>query len=1240
MSIETEGTYPIGKNGCWHGGIHKRPQQQTSRGEITPLFGGIAVTCKIQKTYYKSKLLAVIDKEEYDTTLDKNTEQEQYTLGEDGFYRSENPPEREYSTSYVLLKHKLTILTEGSGNSGSGENKLECNFFTLYMHIMPYGEWSTLMEDFGGLPFYLWWKPFTVKRTNRRVGYWYVDPGDQMMYDGTKLLLDNGRIFHHAETIEKNGLVSVKTVVGKKKMEDPGRPDIMVHQKVPAKYIQLSEPLEMRLKPAGNMKIRFYHPQYANAGVREPLEYYYTGTIRTDSGYTVGFKKEYEQNSLLRSKDLIKITFQNRNGNIVQDCPKGIVLNSKIVNGAIRTELPSEWLYKEQAEAVRQFKAVPVHEYIGDLHSGASPIEQNSYIAGLKRGRRAVEFEGEDCVFISRGYPNSAPGTFRSRNQNFNDIVMYNDRLIDNGDIRNILINDLTVGDPAYYNKNGSTKVLTLYKLLLQTKLYPGQRVKTLSGTAIRGFSAIQLDFPQYGTYEALAAAGSFGLAEDVVAGTLRIGSDYDSHRNVGVDDGIPCSDADGYIRGLLQDGDTFSLRGSGFSNGNRINITKIRGFDQDMECTVNYNENEMTLEGRAEIDSEKCRVLSRGKEQDICVLNPGYTKEITCGVFDTLGGGGNFELTKNFYHLETLFTDDALINDLFAGTYSLYTYFITKDTVLYEKRIEAGVSVYFPERMIWKVTNTKGGYSRIELQKLPVFFYSGDGMDSRGSWVVKEEVRRACFYDKVVAFKGEESTREGCEKYLEFLKTTTFTGKELEKDYLAESNWQLVYFDATRTDDNRIDLSALDCWIAVGDLASLDKQERDGIQTYTVPVLKSKAYTTYEKCPETMERSETRIEKTVSRLGEETGPDGEAYKTFTDNGTAYYIPKQLEHTIEKKNVLDWKQYFEKVEEDGTNDMFCDKINEVCEEEVVKPGDNGLVNLSSELRKKLENRVCKFPMEWNKKFYELCKEGADCRECGACWRGKCESEAVQALHDHRFDCRYAARYSEMMERADVWNEIKDVLGKDGNGDQNIWHVHPDYFKRYVQENLIREFNPYEGKPIDLGGKTVIDNPGFAPYTGKGPYNRYCVPNGFFNEDYTRIRGKPYNHEGVDFATGVEGTEIRALIHAAVIATGYRAGDYGNYILLRSVSNEKHFFLLGHLKNIANDIKQKVLVDPERVVGYVGNTGRSTGPHLHVSFIVADRVANIYNEGSGELERGLNDRMKNPFDYKISYEWAQ
>jgi LysM repeat protein len=96
------------------------------------------------------------------------------------------------------------------------------------------------------------------------------------------------------------------------------------------------------------------------------------------------------------------------------------------------------------------------------------------------------------------------------------------------------------------------------------------------------------------------------------------------------------------------------------------------------------------------------------------------------------------------------------------------------------------------------------------------------------------------------------------------------------------------------------------------------------------------------------------------------------------------------------------------------------------------------------------------------------------------------------------------------------------------------------------------------------------------------------------------------HAGVDFATN-EGVPIYATGSGCIIhkATGWNGG-YGN-VLIQSLGNNRSA-LYGHLSAFAK-LNIGDCVEQGDLIGYNGNTGRSTGPHLHFEIRVNGRPVN-------------------------------
>ena len=94
------------------------------------------------------------------------------------------------------------------------------------------------------------------------------------------------------------------------------------------------------------------------------------------------------------------------------------------------------------------------------------------------------------------------------------------------------------------------------------------------------------------------------------------------------------------------------------------------------------------------------------------------------------------------------------------------------------------------------------------------------------------------------------------------------------------------------------------------------------------------------------------------------------------------------------------------------------------------------------------------------------------------------------------------------------------------------------------------------------------------------------------------RASPFNagkrtfHGGIDMAVS-QGTPIYAALDGTVTAVGYNA-TYGNYVIITHHSGYKTLY--GHMKSTA--CRKGNFVYTNTVIGYVGSTGMSTGPHLH------------------------------------------
>jgi len=91
-----------------------------------------------------------------------------------------------------------------------------------------------------------------------------------------------------------------------------------------------------------------------------------------------------------------------------------------------------------------------------------------------------------------------------------------------------------------------------------------------------------------------------------------------------------------------------------------------------------------------------------------------------------------------------------------------------------------------------------------------------------------------------------------------------------------------------------------------------------------------------------------------------------------------------------------------------------------------------------------------------------------------------------------------------------------------------------------------------------------------------------------------ILGYTRRHNGTDFAAP-RGTPIMAAGNG-VVERANRFGSFGNYIRIRHANGFQTAY--AHLNGFARGIRSGTRVTQGQIIGYVGTTGRSTGPHLH------------------------------------------
>lgn len=111
---------------------------------------------------------------------------------------------------------------------------------------------------------------------------------------------------------------------------------------------------------------------------------------------------------------------------------------------------------------------------------------------------------------------------------------------------------------------------------------------------------------------------------------------------------------------------------------------------------------------------------------------------------------------------------------------------------------------------------------------------------------------------------------------------------------------------------------------------------------------------------------------------------------------------------------------------------------------------------------------------------------------------------------------------------------------------------------------------------------------------KAPLDYYRISSRFTNSRYHPVLKRYRAHHGVDYAAPT-GTPVYAIGSGKVIAKGFQANGGGNYVKIRHNSTYTTTYM--HLSRFAKGLNVGDMVAQKEVIGYVGSTGLSTGPHL-------------------------------------------
>ena len=150
-----------------------------------------------------------------------------------------------------------------------------------------------------------------------------------------------------------------------------------------------------------------------------------------------------------------------------------------------------------------------------------------------------------------------------------------------------------------------------------------------------------------------------------------------------------------------------------------------------------------------------------------------------------------------------------------------------------------------------------------------------------------------------------------------------------------------------------------------------------------------------------------------------------------------------------------------------------------------------------------------------------------------------------------------------------------------------------------QDNSLYYFDQKENKGhYDKNGKSI------QKALMKTPINGARLSSSFGMRKHP-IDGFNKMHKGTDFAAPM-GTPIMASGNGIVKKAGWCGGG-GNCVKIRH--NSTYETVYAHMSKFARGIKSGVRVKQSQIIGYVGSTGKSTGPHLHYEVIINGKKVN-------------------------------
>lgn len=193
-------------------------------------------------------------------------------------------------------------------------------------------------------------------------------------------------------------------------------------------------------------------------------------------------------------------------------------------------------------------------------------------------------------------------------------------------------------------------------------------------------------------------------------------------------------------------------------------------------------------------------------------------------------------------------------------------------------------------------------------------------------------------------------------------------------------------------------------------------------------------------------------------------------------------------------------------------------------------------------------------------------------------------EDLAYTFDHKFDSETISKsFKAFLERAAKFFSLDDQQVTSILVMRALW---AGISIKEAEELFLKEIEGQFSTPAFVKAKEIFERPVDKQHRVSSPYGYRTHP----------IHGTNTFHSGLDYAAP-SGANILAVADGQVTYAGFDAG-YGNMVV---VFHKEHNLFSIYAHNSRNVAKPRQFVKKGEIIGLVGSTGRSTGPHLHFEF---------------------------------------